>query len=230
MLDELDGLLCHGEDKFLYDIARAGNGKPMFNIIGISNKAKALTNLDSRIRSTVGFSVFELKPYTQAQIFDILSERARIGLAPGSWDEGIISACANRSASRRGNLHLGLELLLESAKTAERANRRTIALSDVEAAWSAKPEDGETGVSKIELNIQSASLSDEERVIVDIVKRGEIDSNTLYDLFRLKLRRTARQIRHYLKSLEAKGLISARDMATDSPIGNMKIFKLGCPS
>ena len=220
VLDNMDSLICHGEQKFLYDLTRSVDGKPMFGVIGISKKSDLLKRLDSRIESAIAFSPLRISNYTEAQIADILEERAGFGLTPGSWSMAIIDACASKAAQKGGNVHYGLELLLEAAKEAEGANKREIGLEDVEKACVVQKEERK--------QTKSIWLMDGEQLILDILRDGEIDTITLYELFHRKMQRSGRQIRNYLKSLEDKGLIMTRVMKGASKIGNKRFIRLRC--
>ena len=222
VLDELDGLLFHGEEKLLYDLTRAGTGKPLFGIIGISNNENLLRGLDQRIESSLSFIKLGIRHYTKAQIAEILTERARIGLTPGSWDMGTINACASHSATRNGHMHFGMDILLKAAKEAQTTNKRRIGPDDIEMACSARDGNGHSADSEV----LPSSLNDGERLVLEILKQGEIDSTSLYALFNRKKHMGIRQIRNYIKTLEARDLILTRDMVGLGPIGLKKLIRL----
>ena len=226
VLDDMDSLFYHGEQDILYDITRAGDGKPIFGLICITSKPDILKGMDSRIESAVAFNSLGIENYTQAQIADILAERAKIGLTPASWDMDIIDACASKSAQKRGNVHYGLELLLKAAKEAEGANRHRIELEDVERLWA----DGTDGgaASPAGSKALPSGLVDGEQLILDILKKGETDTVSLYGAFNGKMQRSGRQIRNYLKSLENKELIMMRAMEGVGTVGNKRFVRLGC--
>jgi Cdc6-like AAA superfamily ATPase len=181
--------------------------------------------MDSRIGSTVAFNSLGIENYTQAQIADILAERARIGLTPGSWDMDIINVCASKSAQKRGNVHFGLELLLKAAKEAEGANRHRIEMEDVEGLWGDGTDEGAANPAGSKA---LPGLTDGEQLIMDILKDGETDTVSLYGAFNGKMQRSGRQIRNYLKSLENKELIMMRAMEGVGTVGNKRFVRLGC--
>ena len=227
VLDEIDGLFFHGEEKLLYDVGRAGKGKPFFGVIGISNDAQLLANKDVRVKSSIRLSDLEFKHYNMAQMSDILTQRAKAGLIPGSWNKETIEACAAKAIARKSNVRIGMELLWTAAKMAEKAGRGKITLEDVKAADERSSyKTKATGPLEDSFQFRSVSLSDEERLILEIVKTGPKSSTDLYLAFFKKLRRSKRQIRNYLNELEAKKLIRIQTVEGVSPLLNTKMIQL----
>jgi len=75
-------------------------------------------------------------------------------------------------------------------------------------------------------NNSELELSDEERLILDIVKTGPKSSTDLYLAFFRKLRRSKRQIRNYLSGLEAKKLLHIQTVEGISPLLNTRMIQL----
>ena len=220
VLDEIDGLFYRGEEKLLDDIARAGNGKPFFGVIGISNNARLLANKE--VENSIRLVGLEFNNYSAAQMADILKERTTVGLVPGSCNKEVIEACAAKAVARKSNVKAGLKLLWAAAKRAEKMHRAKITLEDVKAADErsiSSPENSPTP--------SSTGLSDEQRLILDIVKTGPISSTDLYLAFFRKFYRSKRQIRNYLGELEAKKLLNIRTVDGVSPLLNNKMIQLG---
>ena len=222
VLDEIDGLLFNGEEKLLYDIANAGNGKPFFGVVGISNNARLLSSKDVGAKNSIQLSSIEFKHYSAAEMAGILTQRAKLGLSPGSWDRKIIEACAEKAVARSSNVRMGLELLWASAKRAEKAGRAKIMIEDVKAA------EARIFSSQTENKSQSSpvNLSDEEQLILEIVKTGPKSSTDLYLAFFRKLKRSKRQIRNYLGGLEEKKLLLVRTVEGVNPIFNTRMIQL----
>ena len=227
VLDEMDGLFFHNEEKLLYELSRAGKGKPFFGIIGISNDPYLLMNKDVRIKSSLRLTDFAFKHYDQGQMAAILSERAKAGLMPESWSKEVIDACAEKAAARKSNVRVGLELLWKAAKHADKADKTKITVEDVEAVDGKTLYDSKTKpVEECSFEIRSKSLSEEEKLILEILKSGEKQSSELYLAFCKKLTRTKRQIRNYLKALEAKNLIVIEEVKGSNPMLNSKKIRL----
>ncbi|MEM4255326.1 MAG: AAA family ATPase [Candidatus Norongarragalinales archaeon] len=227
VLDELDGLFFHNEEKLLYELSRAGKGKPFFGIIGISNDPYLLVNKDMRIKSSVRFTDFEFKHYNKQQMAEILAERAKAGLLPGSWGKDVIEACAEKAVARKSNVRVGLELLWKAAKHADKQDKKKITVEDVEAVDGKTLYDSKNMlVEECSFEIRSKSLTEEEKLILEILKTGEKQSSELYLAFCKKLTRTKRQIRNYLKALEAKNLVVIEEVKGSNPMLNSKKIRL----
>ena len=146
---------------------------------------------------------------------------------PGSWDKDAIEACAAKAVARKSNVRVGLEILWGAAKRAEKAGRGKITLDDVKAvdgrssykSKSASPLEGS-------FEFRTMSLTDEDRLILDILKTGPKSSTDLYLAFFKKLKRSKRQIRNYLDELEAKKLITMQVVEGVSPLLNTKMIQL----
>ncbi|MCX6770784.1 MAG: orc1/cdc6 family replication initiation protein [Candidatus Micrarchaeota archaeon] len=224
VLDDIEGLFFHNEGKLLHDVARAGNGKPFFGVIGISDNGNLLSS--KGVGNSIQFSRLEFKHYSAAQMADILAQRAKLGLSPGSWDGKTIEACAQKAVAGKSNVKAGLELLWAAAKRAEKAGRAKITLEDVKAADERRLGNS-AGLLENGFNPSSMGLSDEQQLILDIVKTGPISSTNLYLAFFRKFYRSKRQIRNYLGELEAKKLLSIQTVDGASPLLNMRVIQLG---
>jgi len=223
VLDDVDGLFFHGEEKLFYDIERAGKGKPFFGVICLSKNGNLLASKE--IGSIIRFSQMEFKHYGLAQMEEILAQRAKLGLADGSCGKEIIEACAAKAAVGKSNVRIGLELLWAAAKKAEKEGRNKISLEDVKAA---DERNSHAPIEKLEAMtaLPMMNLSNEERLIIDIVKTGPKSSTDLYFSFLKKLKRSKRQIRNYLSELEAKRAIHIQTVEGGSPLLNTRIIQL----
>ncbi|MEM2138175.1 MAG: AAA family ATPase [Candidatus Anstonellaceae archaeon] len=101
---------------------------------------------------------------------------------------------------------------------AKRTSDDKIALERVEL------EDAEG--SEHENSYLGMSLSDEERIIMDIVRSGPKSSTELYTAFSRQVKRSKRQIRNYLSRLEAKKLLSIQTVEGISPLLNTRMIQL----
>jgi cell division control protein 6 len=196
ILDEMDGLI---HDKLLYVVSRANEKNLTFGIIGITNNKDLLSDLDSRVRTSLRFSDFEFKEYSEEQLLSILRMRAERALAPGSYDERLLTKVV-RSVDN-ASARVAIERLWKSAKYAEKAGRAKMMLQDVEDVAATEPS------FKTEFN-----LSTEELLIVEILKEGQMQSSVLYEKFLKKIPKTKRQIRNYIELLEKKGIIESENL------------------
>jgi cell division control protein 6 len=225
VLDEIDSLTFHREQELLYTLARANEKDGiLFGIIGISNNVRFLANLDMRIRSSLRFTQMEFKEYTQEQLISILKERAKLALAAGAWDDSLLQHCARVGCANGGNARLALELLWKSAKHAEKRDARKIEFADFEAVLEKTTYEKKTKeIKHISFETSNLSLSEEERLILEILMKGEKTSTQLYDEFQLKITKTKRQIRNYISLLEAKGIIETAEI--ENPDNNDSMLK-----
>ncbi|MBI5227836.1 hypothetical protein HY988_04585 [Candidatus Micrarchaeota archaeon] len=98
---------------------------------------------------------------------------------------------------------------MESAKHAEAKGNVVLSLEDIEE------------INKL-INAKEPVLREEELLIVEILKSGQITSSELYWLFQKKLRISRRQIFNYVIGLERKGIIETKLIQR----GNSPGFKL----
>jgi DNA-binding transcriptional ArsR family regulator len=70
-------------------------------------------------------------------------------------------------------------------------------------------------------------LSEEERLLLEILKDGEKPSAEVYAAFMAKKKKSKRQVRNYLQLLEAKGLVDAKEVDVgENSFLNTKIYSL----
>lgn len=209
VLDEMDGLR---HDKLLYVVSRANEKRLMFGIIGITNNKDLLSKLDARVRSSLRFSDMEFKAYSEEQLTSILRMRAERALAPGSYDQRLLTKTVRsvEDASAR----VAIERLWKAAKHAEKAGRKKIMLQDVEDVASQEPS----------LRPEH-SLCSEEILVLELLKEGQLHASELYERFIGRIPKTKRQIRNYLELLEKKGLIESEELEAEGML-RPKVFRL----
>ncbi|MEW6722602.1 MAG: AAA family ATPase [Candidatus Micrarchaeota archaeon] len=210
VLDEMDGLR---HDKLLYVVSRANEQRLTFGILGISNNKALLSQLDSRIRSSLRFSEMEFKPYSEEQLLSILRVRSERALESGSFDERLLLKVVR--SVEDGSARVALERLWKAAKRAEKAGRPKIMLQDVEDILSEEPA----------FKMPDLGLSAEEMLIVEMLRGGELESSELYERFIKKIPKTKRQIRNYLELLEKKGMVESRELPAEGML-KPKVFRL----
>ncbi len=213
VLDELDGL---EQQELLYVIARANEKSGiLFGIIGITNNPAFLSKLDPRTRGSLHFSELAFKEYSQDQLFEILKERAVIGLAPASFDERLLHKIS--ASVDEGSARVALERLRKVAKHAERSGKMKISLQDL-----ADCEDESFG-PKIR---PGAALTDFELLVVAKLREGEKNTDELYSS--MKYERSKRQFMNYLSQLEKKGIILMSEQVSQKEEGKFcsKVCKL----
>jgi len=123
VLDEIDTLLDKIGDDILYNITRANpdiSGAKL-TLVGISNKADFIDNLDPRIKSSLSEEEMVFPPYNANEIRDILEERVKGAFHPGVIEYGAITKCAALAAQENGDARKALDLLRVAAELCERA-------------------------------------------------------------------------------------------------------------
>ena len=214
ILDELDSLVFNKEESILYIISRAGEkGGINFGLVGISNKHDLTRLLDDRTSSSLRFTNFEFKEYNVEQIEEILLERAKRALIPNTYDKSILKECALIASENNGSARLALEILWKAAVRADRRDAKKIETEDVEEITKIiERRPSKRSYKSVSFEEFDLKLSEEEKTILDILAEGEKPSSDLYNAFTAKLNKSKRQIRNYLMTLEAKGLIDSKEI------------------
>lgn len=214
VLDELDSLIFNKQEGFLYNLSRSSeSGKAIFGIVGISNKKDQTYMLDARIASSLRFSNIEFKEYGLPQLVEILSQRAKAALMPDTCDKAVLEECAKIGAQNSGNARLALEVLWKAAVRADKRDAKKVELEDVqEVAKAIEQRPSKRTRKTVSFEEYDLKLSDEEKMVLEILSDGEKASSEIYEAFKKKAVKSKRQIRNYLMILEAKGLIDSKEI------------------
>ncbi len=215
VLDNIDGLFANGQEKLLLDLSYLDKNNALC-VICISNREKTLQQIETESKNHLRLAKVEFKPFNHNEMEEILIKRTENNIAIESIEDGVISICSAKAAAT-GNARIGLELLWKAAKNAERQGRNKILIQDVEAA--------EHALNYEPRQVTDKSVSEEEQIILDILKTGEKTSTEIYVLYNDKLKRSKRQIRNYLRSLATKELITMTQATTNNWL-NGKMIKL----
>ncbi len=229
VLDELDSLIFENEAGFLYNLTRAGVDRgARFGIIGISNKKELSRLLDMRVASSLRFSTFEFQDYKIGQLKEILLERAKFALVPKTYDSRIIEECAKVGEQNNGNARLALEILWKAAQMADQRDAKKIGPEDVQAVIGViDKRPNRKARNFVSFHEHDLNLSEEERLLLEILKDGEKPSSQVYDAFMAKKKKSKRQVRNYLQLLEAKGLVDSKEVDVgENSFLNTKIYSL----
>jgi cell division control protein 6 len=106
-------------------------------LVVVGHNDTVLNNLDPSTRGIMGKYVIRFPPYTKEQIFSILLDRARAGLADGSYSEDILQMIADITGAQspldtnRGDARLAIDILYRAAYAAQQSGRRQITPEDV---------------------------------------------------------------------------------------------------
>lgn len=99
-------------------------GAHRIGLVLVSHTADFIDALDPSTRGILGKPIIRFPPYSRDQILDILKQRAEIALAPGSYDEDVLSMIADITgadgeAANRGDARVALDILYRAANNAE---------------------------------------------------------------------------------------------------------------
>lgn len=156
VLDEVDSLQQsdskydeEGEPNILYKFPRSRSTKGFdgdsidLGIIGISNDRRFRKQLSSRCMDALGDSTINFKPYSKAELVQILKRRASTGLQHTSVENGFesdvvghdeIEECARLASRERGSARQALRYLSSAASIAESSESRAIEREHIEKA------------------------------------------------------------------------------------------------
>jgi cell division control protein 6 len=136
ILDEIDNLVNKSGSTFLYNLSRIDDELELakLSFIGISNNSSFTNYLDQRIKSSLTEEQIIFDPYDANQLFDILSERAKLALRPKKHTSGILRMISAIVAKENGDARKALNLLRVSAEICERKAAKKIEESHVREA------------------------------------------------------------------------------------------------
>ncbi len=133
LLDEAAALV-KGETKLVYLLSRSREVELGSISLVLVAAEDLFPYLDAPSRSSFGVTHrIALAPYDRAALVDILEERARLALRPGSFDREVLDQIA-RVAAPNGDARFALEILDGAAHVAEEAGTDTIVAEHVRRA------------------------------------------------------------------------------------------------
>jgi cell division control protein 6 len=122
-LDEIDALVKHSaDDAVLYELTRINENlnSSWISLVGISNDLHFKEFLDPRVLSSLSEEEVVFRPYLADELFDILSERAKLAFLDGCLDENSLRLCAALAAGEHGDARRALDLLRVAGELSER--------------------------------------------------------------------------------------------------------------
>ncbi|MFH0832787.1 MAG: ORC1-type DNA replication protein [Candidatus Aenigmatarchaeota archaeon] len=190
-LDDLSG-----GDEILYNIIRAHEAFPKAKAAVFAVMPEnAMHKLDGRVRSVFQPQQISFPLYNAGEIFDILKGRAEIGFYPNVISDDIIRKIAT-IAFRKNDSRFGIELLKQSAMTAEKNSSRKIGIIDVDNALKA-------------MMPLRAERSNDEEAILNSLAKGPMKSGELYDSLKNKMSYSG--LYRTLKKLKEANLIEIKE-------------------
>lgn len=121
ILDEIDRLVSKGTSDVLYLLSRVNSDleNAKVGVVGISNNLEFVSDLDPRIKSSLGEEEVVFPPYNAPQLEDILEERSKKGFSEGVLEDGVIKLCAAHAARKHGDARKALDMLRNAGEIAE---------------------------------------------------------------------------------------------------------------
>ncbi len=222
-IDEVDQLTARGESGLLYDLSR---GKELYGmdiaIICASNDAAAVSNFDSRIKSSLAPRRIEFTRYSPLELKDILRERAKLSFSPNSCSDEVIALCAAHAAKNGGDARLALQCLWAAGRDSENFGLDYIGVENVKKILAI------AGVEKGSLKkAELKELGEVEKQIIAVLKKfpDGISSGELYAELKEK-NIEERTARNHLLVLEKTGLISVKETQGASGKGKSRMISL----
>jgi len=216
VLDEIDKIVTKNGDDILYQLLKINDdlSRARVSLIGISNDLKFTEYLDPRVRSRLSDEKMVFPPYNAEELFDILSERARLAFDDGVAPDAALSLIAALAAQEHGDARRALDLLRVSAELAERQREERITEEHVQRAK-----------NKVELDTVLEAVkslpTQTKLVLLGILLNEEVGNTKLttgevYTTYRDLCRKTGatpltqRRITDLISELDMLGLIHAR--------------------
>jgi cell division control protein 6 len=240
ILDEIDQLVKKAGDETIYNLTRVNSElkKSQVSIIGISNDLMFANNLDPRVKSSLSEEELVFPPYNALQIQDILHHRAEKAFKKGVIGEGVISKCAAYAAREHGDARRALELLRVAGEIAERSDKETVAIENIDEAEDKIERDRilevvETQPKQFQATLYAILLSEDSaknRNNKSIIFTGEV-----YDLYRnicdkIGLRPlTQRRVSDILAEQDMLGIINAK-IISKGRFGRTREMNMAVPS
>lgn len=136
ILDEIDRLVSKGTSDVLYLLSRLNSDltNAKVGVVGISNDLEFASDLDPRIKSSLGEEEVVFPPYNAPQLEDILEERSEKGFSDGILEDGVIRLCAAHAARKHGDARKALDMLRNAGEIAEEEKSKKVTTSHVTKA------------------------------------------------------------------------------------------------
>lgn len=231
VLDEVDLLIKRDGGRLLYSLTRLNYDLPedlSINLVVISNTMDFLERLDPRERSSFEPNRLQFPPYNQPQLYQILRQRADLGLKVGTWDDEALQYIASRVAQESGDARRAIDILRMAAELAE--NERAEKLTKehaMKAVDNANEEEVSITVRTLPLHHRLILAS-----IADVLERSTVRPGTgmIYNAYERRAQLynlkplTMRRVSSILRELESQGLVEI-EMQYGGARGNTKVVR-----
>jgi archaeal cell division control protein 6 len=139
IMDEIDYLIKTSKDSsIIYDLTRLNEFEPdkpcnIKGVVFIARSTEFYSRLDPAELSTLGHMSIEFKPYSAAQVSDILESRCAQAFAPKTVGSDIIDKVASITTSEevKGDVRYALDLMLYAGNLAESEGTGRVTLDQI---------------------------------------------------------------------------------------------------
>jgi len=234
VLDEIDSI--GDRDELLYELPRARANDNLdaakVGVIGISNDFKFRDQLDPRVQDALCERELHFPPYDAPELENILESRARIAIADGAVERGVLRYCAALAARDSGSARQALDLLRLAGEIAENQQTDSITEDHVESAQTRfEQERVEEGMRELTTHGRLALLA-----IVSKAAKTETPSKTreIYEEYVTLCESSGtdplaqRSIHNHLSDLRMLGILAANENRSGSR-GNYYSYQLNVP-
>lgn len=215
-LDEIDQPSNKERNSILYNFCSI----PRVGIVAICNNKYVLNSLDERIRSRLNAQWIEFEPYSNDEIAAILSHRAELGLACGSYDSSVLRQIAELSGQ---DVRVAIQTLKSAACLAEKETKGRICTPHIHK--------GHHSASNFKKSYILKNLTVHHKIIYAIIQgKGNLLSGRLWKLYvrkcsSLNVRPVAsRTYSEYLKKLIETGLIASERAPVKGKVRELSIL------
>ncbi|WP_409201099.1 ORC1-type DNA replication protein [Methanobrevibacter sp. DSM 116169] len=165
-------------NKIFYDLLRAYEEFPgaKTGIFAILSDLELRFAFDKNVNTVFIPQDITFQPYTFSEVFDILSDRAKVGFYPGVIEDEIIEEITEY-AINKGDLRTGIDLLRTTGNIAEANASRKIEQEHLDEAIASQ--------SSINLQETLKSLNDVEKSLLEIVVNSNevLNAGQLSEIF-----------------------------------------------
>ena len=216
ILDEIDRLVSKGTSDVLYLLSRLNSdlSNAKVGVVGISNDLEFASDLDPRIKSSLGEEEVVFPPYNAPQLEDILEERSEKGFSEGILEDGVIRLCAAHAARKHGDARKALDMLRNAGEIAEEEKSKKVSTSHVTKA--------SKKIERDRMEEAVESLPNQSKLVIMSVlvlqerKSGRVSTGDIYDVYSSLCQQqgwevlSRRRVSGLISELDMMGVVSAR--------------------
>ena len=213
-LDEVDQL----RKDALYDLLRLNQYvKNPIGIIFISNYQHVFSDVEPRIRSSLAIEEAEFKPYTIAEMKDILTARARDAFR--SFEPAAVMLCANHAVQKGGDVRVGLQCLQKAGRDAERDKAKKLGVKHVKAILKS--------VKEAKPQVLKEKVSEHEKMLLGVLSTTKkMSAGDVYKKYSELAKKKGKEpvsdraVRDFIMHLKDTGLIEV----TEKKVGKSRLI------